>query len=484
MAQDRVLSSVLLSFILFSCAIHGIYITTSDFEEVYSGPGGQPEKEWSDANSAFMFHNQISVADFVFTGTRNEELYYERIVEAFSPPVATVVEGNDIIDPILMGVVADGYYFEPGFYWEELPTLSVYFNCQKDGEASIQLSIDASLAYADEAGNLSGQTNETIKFYFRKVCENPYGTRVGFSIGKDREDDVVKHGAVQHKWMVESYYELAADPVVVPESEHLSVFHISISSPAYGNQYYEAPVVYVEDDDLVEVNIRGNARKGGVASGVSESIVLVYDCIDNGDTDITVAISLGFFGTLRFGFTKVCTIADPEVHSGGGVINVGTSRSDYAGVVSESVTSLFWSLESNSVEIDYDAFFTNFYVSTLSGQTQAILKPVISVDPAKAFKVTTSGTLRDGGLLTGSPQHFTVNYICDHVAEAEVIVTIKLPGFKSVEFAYMKKCKTLKRHTDHVWTANQVMVAFVLCVIAIAIASYCLIKKKAAAKSK
>ena len=125
-----------------------------------------------------------------------------------------------------------------------------------------------------------------------------------------------------------------------------------------------------------------------------------------------------------------------------GTINVGSSRSDYSGIVSNSITSLMWKLDSPSVVINADEILTNFYVSTVSGKTQEILKPIITINPPSAFRATLSGNIRDGGIVTGSPQHFTVNYICDRVSEGDVTVTIKMPHAKTVEFAYTKKCST------------------------------------------
>lgn len=129
-----------------------------------------------------------------------------------------------------------------------------------------------------------------------------------------------------------------------------------------------------------------------------------------------------------------------------GLINVGSSRNDYAGIVRESITSIFWDIDSPTVEIGVDEISTDFYVSTLSGKTQEILKPVVTINPPTAFHVTLSGNKRDGGLVTGSPQHFTINYICDRVSEGTVFVTIKVPHSKSVEFSYIKKCSKFLLH--------------------------------------
>ena len=124
-----------------------------------------------------------------------------------------------------------------------------------------------------------------------------------------------------------------------------------------------------------------------------------------------------------------------------GILNVGISRNEFAGIISNSITSLFWSVENPSVAIPVDEISTNFYVSTLSGQTQEFLKPIITVNPPSAFEVTVSGNLRDGGIATGSPQHFTVNYLCSRVSTGTVVVSLKLPGpFNTIEFAYTKQC--------------------------------------------
>lgn len=161
-----------------------------------------------------------------------------------------------------------------------------------------------------------------------------------------------------------------------------------------------------------------------------------------------------------------------------GLLNIGTSRQDFSGVVENSQTSLFWQVNRPEVEIPVEEIATNFYVSTSSGKMQEILKPIVTVNPPTAFTVTLSGNMRDGGVVSGSPQHFTVNYICDRVSTGTVIITIKMPNAKTVEYSYIKQCSSyfyhyvhnyiqyinlflileaLKRHTDQVWTANQLL---------------------------
>jgi len=454
-----------------------IHISTSDLEEVYSGPGGVPSPGWDSLIKPKTYSNYVSVAQFLFTETSNEEYYYLSVQEVFAPPQLKVESGADVIDPYVFGVAADGYFLEGGTYWEELPDLNVFFNCKKEGNAIVSLTIQTSLLLGE-----SGTTqtiNETVKFYFEKECSSP-GFREGFSIGNrdGSSDDVVKHGVVQQRWTVESYYFLDKNPIVFEPKDQLSTFHISISNPLYGNQFYFAPIVSIEDDDMLEVQVRGNAQNGGIAVGMPESLVLVYDCLQDGDTEITVTIPLqDYFGDIQFGFTKVCKAPEDD-NQMPGTINIGASRSDYAGIVSDSITSLFWLPESPTIEISADEILTNFYVSTQSGKSQQILKPIISVNPPTAFGVTISGNIRDGGIVTGSPQHFTLNYICDRVAEATVVVTIKMPHAKTVEFSFVKKCKALKRHTDHVWTANQLLGILIVCSIAIVVAIGCLYKKR------
>ena len=67
------------------------------------------------------------------------------------------------------------------------------------------------------------------------------GFREGFTISKNENavGDVVKHGVVQSKWSLDSEYYLYKDPIVIGESEHMSVFYIYISNPDYGNQYFD-----------------------------------------------------------------------------------------------------------------------------------------------------------------------------------------------------------------------------------------------------
>lgn len=53
-------------------------------------------------------------------------------------------------------------------------------------------------------------------------------------------DNVVKHGVVQQRWVVDSYYFLDKNPIVIEQDEHQSEFTISISNPAFGNQYFDS----------------------------------------------------------------------------------------------------------------------------------------------------------------------------------------------------------------------------------------------------
>jgi len=125
-----------------------------------------------------------------------------------------------------------------------------------------------------------------------------------------------------------------------------------------------------------------------------------------------------------------------------GLLNIGTSRQDFSGVVENSQTSLFWQVSRPEVEIPVEEIATNFYVSTSSGKMQEILKPIVTVNPPTAFAVTLSGNMRDGGIVSGSPQHFTINYICDRVSTGIVIVTIKMPNAKTIEYSYTKQCSS------------------------------------------
>ena len=45
-------------------------------------------------------------------GTSLPEYYYEPIAEAFGPPSLKVVKGEDVVDPVLYGAAASGYYFD------------------------------------------------------------------------------------------------------------------------------------------------------------------------------------------------------------------------------------------------------------------------------------------------------------------------------------------------------------------------------------
>merc|ERR1712137_222389 len=483
--RGRMLKQVFLKFslvaILFAF-VHSIHVSTADYEEIYAGPGGVPRPGWDSMVKPKLYSNYFSVAQFLFSGTTEDAYYGSDITEVFGPPQLTVESGEDIKSPLVSGDAADGYYFDGTDYWEELPNLSIFFNCKKEGNAILSLSIQTSLLLNEE-GRETQSVNETIKFYFEKECYSS-GYREGFSIGnqKGRVDDVVKHGVTQQRWIVESYYFLDKNPIVVTSDEHLTTFHTSISNPLYGNQFFFEPNVFVEDDEMIDVQVRGSAQSGGIATGMPETLVLLYDCIESGDTEISVNIDLGFYNPITFGFTKSCKADAEEDNEMPGTINVGSSRSDYAGIVSDSVTSLLWRTDSPTVEIGADEILTNFYVSTISGKTQQILKPIITINPPNAFRTTLSGNIRDGGVVTGSPQHFTLNYICDRVSEGSVIVSIKMPHSKTVEFAFTKKCKPLKRHTDNVWTANQLLVAFVLCFFAIVVSAYILYKKKNAAQ--
>lgn len=123
-----------------------------------------------------------------------------------------------------------------------------------------------------------------------------------------------------------------------------------------------------------------------------------------------------------------------------GVINVGSSRSDYSGIVHESITSLFWKKGSPSVEIPADEIVSTFFVSTVSGKSQDIMTPVVTLNPPTALSVTVTGNLRDGGTVTGSPQYFTINYICERNTEAKITIAIKVPHSTTVEYEYIKQC--------------------------------------------
>jgi len=473
----------LLFVIVLVTTANCIRISTADYSDsIYSGPGGIVTPGWDTMVLPKVYSKYFSVAQFLFSGTTEDSYYDFAVQEVFGPPQLTIESGEGIVNPLIFGDAADGYFFDGIGYYDEFPQLNIYFNCQKEGNAVLSLSIQTSLLNND--GSVPTQSvNETIKFYFEKECYSS-GYRDGFSIGyADNASDVAKHGVVQQRWTVESYFFLDKNPIVVGADEHMSTFHISISNPSYGNQFFYEPVAFVEDDDMIDVQIRGSAQDGGIAVSRYESLIVIYDCISQGDTEITISIDIGFYGILQFGFTKICALPGDD-NEMPGKINVGTSRPDYAGIVSDSISSLLWLPDSPSVQIDAEEIFTNFYVSTISGKSQQILKPIVSINPPNAFAVTISGNIRDGGIVTGSPQHFTLNYICDRVSEASVIVTIKLPHAKTVEFGFIKKCKPLKRHTDHVWTANQLLFTFILCFIAIVVSSYILYKKKQTQKPK
>ena len=216
----------------------------------------------------------------------------------------------------------------------------------------------------------------------------------------------------------------------------------------------------VEDDDMVDVQLRSEAIYGGVAtSAVPHTLVVYYDwyaclspsplviihscmgiSLDSGDTEITISIDIGFYGVLQFGFTKVCALKGEDETGMPRQINVGMSRSNYAGIVTNSLTSPDWTVHHPTIEIPADQLKTTFYVSTVSGKNQEILKPLVTVDPPNAFRTALSGTIRDGGVVTGSPHFFNVNYLCDRVATGTVTVSLKMPHAKTVEFSYIKEC--------------------------------------------
>ena len=123
-----------------------------------------------------------------------------------------------------------------------------------------------------------------------------------------------------------------------------------------------------------------------------------------------------------------------------GVINIGVSRSDFSNVVENSYTSPDWFSEEPKVIVGTDDLSSIFYISTLSGKEQPFLAPHVTVYPPTAFQVTLSGPVRDGGIASGYPQRFVVNYICEKVSEGRVVVTIQLPGFTTIEYGYTKKC--------------------------------------------
>jgi len=274
---------------------------------------------------------------------------------------------------------------------------------------------------------------------------------------------VIKHGVVQHRWAMESYEAVDREPVIMDSEEHQTVFHILMSAAGYGNQYFYPPTYVVEDDDMVDIQLRSEAIYGGVAtSAVPHTLVVYYDCLASGDTEITISIDLGFYGVLQFGFTKVCALKGEEETGMPGQINVGMSRSNYAGIVTNSLTSPDWTVHNPTVQIPADQLKTTFYVSTVSGKNQEILKPLVTVDPPNAFRTALSGTIRDGGVVTGSPHFFNVNYLCDRVATGVVTISLKMPHAKTVEFSYIKECKAIKFHEGHYWTANQLLLLLLL----------------------
>jgi len=481
------LTKVIIGLLLCISLAQAIRIHTSEYQPIYSGDNGELEKGWDKPAESILYTKYISVAEFVFSSSDDAYVYYgPSIEETMSAPKVEVEVGSDIVQPILTGDAKEGYRFDGSSPYEEIPHLNVIFNCQKNGKAILSLTVEVIKVEQDVED--AKPVKEEIKFYFSKECSNSDGHRKGFHVGKNAVNDVVNHGMVQTKWLVDSSDEVEADSAVIPDNEEYSYFTIAISSPAYGNQYYFAPEIFVEDDDVASVTVRGSAS-GGVANSnpsVTEAFYLVYECHSEGTTRITVSISLGFYGTLRFGFLKACSVVGAPVDgnnapvsglSNPGLINVGTSRSEYASIVDQSVTSLYWDVVTSTVVIDRDEIFTNFYISTKSGETQQVLKPIVTIDPP-VFGVSLSGSFRDGGVATGAPSLLTVNYLCNRVSEANVIVTLKLPGFRTVEFSYLKKCKALKRHKGHVWTANQVMIIFVAFVVSVGLCGFCYYRKK------
>lgn len=125
-----------------------------------------------------------------------------------------------------------------------------------------------------------------------------------------------------------------------------------------------------------------------------------------------------------------------------GLINIGTSRDNYADIIEKNIVSPLWREDDPIMEIDGDEISTLFYISTVSGKIQPFLKPIVSISPPSAFKFTLTGAARDGGTATGNPQRLIINYICDRVSVADVVISFKLPGFETVEFGFTKKCSS------------------------------------------
>ena len=112
----------------------------------------------------------------------------------------------------------------------------------------------------------------------RGTFEKKKGYREGLTIKTEKSPtDVVNHGIVQSRWSVTSDVDLYKNPVIVPENEHTSIFHISISNPHYGNEFLSAPIVFVEDDDIVDIQLRGEAQTGGLATIIPFNLILIYD---------------------------------------------------------------------------------------------------------------------------------------------------------------------------------------------------------------
>jgi len=297
--------TVVVGLLLLTSFVQSICITTANFDDmtVHSGIG-EPELGWGSPNDPNFFSNDISVAQFTIrAGTRTNEcgFYGSSGDEFFSAPKLSIIQGEDVIDPVVFGPAAHGYFFDSSSYWEEVPQLIVHFNCQKTGQAILSFTIDTIVL--DNPEDTTKTIKETLTFYFGKTCETNNGYIAGFFIGKDDIGDVVSNGVVQSNWMLNELHDF---PMVISQEERLSVFRILMSSQTHGNQFFYTPEIFVGNDDLVEVQVRG-AANGGIATIQANQLVLFYNCIEKGETAITVSIFLGtLFGTLRFGFTKVC----------------------------------------------------------------------------------------------------------------------------------------------------------------------------------
>merc|ERR1712137_37474 len=136
MGQRGMRQVLLFCFIaIFVCLVHSIHVSTADYEEIYAGPGGVPRPGWDSMVKPTLYSNYYSVAMFLFSGTTEDAYYGSDITEVFGPPQVTVESGEDIVDPLVYGDASDGYYFDGTGYWEELPQLSIFFNCKKEGNA-------------------------------------------------------------------------------------------------------------------------------------------------------------------------------------------------------------------------------------------------------------------------------------------------------------------------------------------------------------